>query len=325
MDLYLSLLRPLLFSLPAEAAHNLAILGLRLTPRAILRATFGPQPAEPVNLFGLKFPNPVGLAAGMDKNANALRAWESMGFGFVEAGTITALPQPGNPKPRSFRFIERQAIINRMGFNNDGASAVEARLRKLKRRGKWPRIPVGINIGKSKLTPNEQAASDYATSYRLLLPYGDYFVINVSSPNTPGLRALQDATALAEIIRTLKAIDSSKPLLVKIAPDLLQEDIRNIATMADLLNPVKLYPTSFSSLTLPTPDGPVLIYNTDGSVNSAIEPILNSGTVSPKGCDDLAKIVPSAQAQANRALQIAYQQVKGIRGTTTQQLAAILQ
>jgi dihydroorotate dehydrogenase len=233
MDLYLSLLRPLLFSLPAEAAHNLAILGLRLTPRAILRATFGPQPAEPVNLFGLKFPNPVGLAAGMDKNANALRAWESMGFGFVEAGTITALPQPGNPKPRSFRFIERQAIINRMGFNNDGASAVEARLRKLKRRGKWPRIPVGINIGKSKLTPNEQAASDYATSYRLLLPYGDYFVINVSSPNTPGLRALQDATALAEIIRTLKAIDSSKPLLVKIAPDLLQEDIRNIATMAD--------------------------------------------------------------------------------------------
>jgi dihydroorotate dehydrogenase len=233
MDPYNALLRPLLFSLPAEAAHNLAILCLHLTPRAILRSTFGPQPQAPVRLFGLDFPNPVGLAAGMDKNARALRSWEALGFGFVEAGTITALAQPGNPKPRSFRFIEHRAIVNRMGFNNAGASAVEARLRRMKASGNWPRIPVGINIGKSKLTPNEQAASDYATSFRLLLPYGDYFVVNVSSPNTPGLRALQDTAALAEIIRTLKAINASKPLLVKIAPDLVQEDIRQIAAMAD--------------------------------------------------------------------------------------------
>lgn len=233
MDPYLAILRPFLFSLPAEAAHNLAILGLRLTPRALLRSAFGTQPQSPTKLFGLEFPNPVGLAAGMDKNAKALRAWEAMGFGFVEAGTITALAQPGNPKPRSFRFVDQQAIVNRMGFNNAGASAVEARLRRMKSSGRWPRIPVGINIGKSKLTPNEQAASDYATSFRLLLPYGDYFVINVSSPNTPGLRALQDTAALAEIIRTLKAIDRVKPLLVKIAPDLVEEDIRQIASMAE--------------------------------------------------------------------------------------------
>lgn len=233
MDPYLTLLRPLLFNLPAEAAHNLAILGLRLSPRGLIRSAFGSRPLAPTKLFGLEFPNPVGLAAGMDKNAKALCAWEAMGFGFVEAGTITALAQPGNPKPRSFRYIDQEAIVNRMGFNNAGASAVEARLRRMKARGQWPRIPVGINIGKSKLTPNEQAASDYATSFRLLLPFGDYFVINVSSPNTPGLRALQDTAALAEIIRTLKAIDHKKPLLVKIAPDLVDEDIRQIASMAE--------------------------------------------------------------------------------------------
>jgi dihydroorotate dehydrogenase len=233
MDPYLTLLRPLLFNLPAEAAHNLAILGLRLSPRGFIRSAFGSRPLAPTKLFGLEFPNPVGLAAGMDKNAKALCAWEAMGFGFVEAGTITALAQPGNPKPRSFRYINQEAIVNRMGFNNAGASAVEARLRRMKSSRHWPRIPVGINIGKSKLTPNEQAASDYATSFRLLLPYGDYFVINVSSPNTPGLRALQDTAALAEIIRTLKTIDRKKPLLVKIAPDLVEEDIRQIAFMAE--------------------------------------------------------------------------------------------
>lgn len=233
MDSYIALLRPLLFSLPAEAAHNFALLALRLTPPPLLRLAFGQQPRSPMRLFGLDFPNPVGLAAGMDKNARALRSWEAQGFGFVEAGTVTALAQPGNPKPRSFRFVEHQAIINRMGFNNAGASAVETRLRRMKSSGNWPRIPVGINIGKSKLTPNEQAASDYATSFRLLLPFGDYFVINVSSPNTPGLRALQDTAALAEIIRTLKAIDRSKPLLVKIAPDLAPEDLRQIAAVAE--------------------------------------------------------------------------------------------
>lgn len=219
--------------LPAEAAHNLAILGLRLTPCPLLRLAFGGTPQKPTKLFGLTFPNPVGLAAGMDKNASALRAWEALGFGFVEVGTITALAQPGNPKPRCFRYPSQEALINRMGFNNAGASAVAERLARDKSSGKWPRVPVGINIGKSKITPNEQAASDYATSYKLLLPFGDYFVINVSSPNTPNLRALQDIEALREIIRTLKRINNIKPLLVKIAPDLPDEALREIAVLAE--------------------------------------------------------------------------------------------
>ena len=219
--------------LPPEAAHNLAILGLRLTPPSLLRVAFGATPQKHTKLFGLTFPNPVGLAAGMDKNASALRAWEALGFGFVEAGTITAMAQPGNPKPRCFRYPSQQALINRMGFNNAGASAVANRLARQKASGRWPRVPVGINIGKSKLTPNEQASSDYATSYKLLLPFGDYFVVNVSSPNTPNLRALQDRDALAEIIRTLKRINNIKPLLVKIAPDLTDDALRDIATLAE--------------------------------------------------------------------------------------------
>ena len=219
--------------LPAEAAHNLAILGLRMTPPSLLRAAFGATPQKPTKLFGLTFPNPVGLAAGMDKDASALRAWEALGFGFVEAGTITALAQPGNPKPRCFRYPSQQALINRMGFNNSGASVAAMRLARQKASGRWPRVPVGITIGKSKLTPNEQAASDYATSYKLLLPFGDYFVINVSSPNTPNLRALQDRDSLAEIIRTLKRINNIKPLLVKIAPDLTDDAVRDIAALAE--------------------------------------------------------------------------------------------
>jgi len=219
--------------LPAETAHNLAILGLRMTPPSLLRAAFGATPQKPTKLFGLTFPNPVGLAAGMDKDASALRAWEALGFGFVEAGTITALAQPGNPKPRCFRYPSQQALINRMGFNNSGASVAAVRLARQKASSRWPRVPVGINIGKSKLTPNEQAASDYATSYKLLLPFGDYFVINVSSPNTPNLRALQDRDSLAEIIRTLKRINNIKPLLVKIAPDLTDEAVRDIAALAE--------------------------------------------------------------------------------------------
>jgi dihydroorotate dehydrogenase len=233
VNLYHQLLRPFFFMLPAEAAHNLAILGLRLTPPYLLRAAFGATPQKPTKLFGLTFPNPVGLAAGMDKNASTLRAWEALGFGFVEAGTITALAQPGNPKPRCFRYPSEQALINRMGFNNAGASVTAERLARQKASGRWPRVPVGINIGKSKLTPNEQAASDYATSYKLLLPFGDYFVVNVSSPNTPNLRALQDRDSLAEIIRTLKRINNIKPLLVKIAPDLTDEAVRDIAALAE--------------------------------------------------------------------------------------------
>ena len=233
MNCYLQILRPLLFCLPAEAAHNLAMAALRLTPSLLIRSMFGPRPQRPLRLFGLDFPNPVGLAAGMDKNAVALPAWQAMGFGFLEAGTITALAQPGNEKPRCFRFPSQEALINRMGFNNRGASVAAKRLRRIKSSGRWPRIPVGINIGKSKVTPLENAASDYATSYNLLLPYGDYFVINVSSPNTPGLRTLQDSDSLAQIIRTLKRIHSGKPLLVKIAPDLTDDAVREMAALAE--------------------------------------------------------------------------------------------
>ncbi|TSA32312.1 MAG: quinone-dependent dihydroorotate dehydrogenase [Verrucomicrobiaceae bacterium] len=233
MNFYTDILRPGLFRFDPETAHHLALTGLRLTPSPLVRALFGGEATNPVRLFGLTFPNPVGLAAGMDKNAEVLGAWETLGFGFVEAGTVTALAQPGNDQPRCFRYPRLEALINRMGFNNDGAEKITARLASLKSSGRWPRIPVGMNIGKSKVTPLEEAARDYATSFRLLLPFGDYFVINVSSPNTPGLRQLQDRSSLAEIVRTLKDIDATKPLLVKIAPDLSDEAVREMAALAE--------------------------------------------------------------------------------------------
>jgi len=233
LNFYADILRPCLFRLDAETAHHLALTGLKLTPAPVLRALFGAAVKKPVRLFGVTFPNPVGLAAGMDKNAGVLGAWEALGFGFVEAGTVTARAQPGNDKPRCFRYPRQQALINRMGFNNPGAEAVARALSSLKSSGRWPRIPVGLNIGKSKVTPLEEAASDYAASFRRLLPYGDFFVINVSSPNTPGLRQLQDRESLAAIIRALKEIDPSKPLLVKIAPDLPDDAVREMAGLAE--------------------------------------------------------------------------------------------
>src|SRR5688500_2338313 len=144
-------------------------------------------PSAPVRVFGIEFPNPVGLAAGMDKNGIALRAWPALGFGFVEVGTVTWHPQPGNDRPRIFRLPEQQAIVNRMGFNNQGARALAQRLSGFKRE-----VPLGISLGKSKVTPLEEAVSDYRASYEALREHGDYFAVNVSSPNTPGLRSLQD-------------------------------------------------------------------------------------------------------------------------------------
>src|SRR5437762_3470604 len=168
---YQSFVRPLLFSLSPETAHNLAIRNLRAASSfsAGLRMLerFKPPP-NPKTVFGLAFPNPVGLAAGFDKNGVAIPAWAALGFGFVEIGTVTAKPQPGNPRPRIFRFPEQQALINRLGFNNDGADVVAVRLRALRDSGGWPRIPVGVNLGKSKITPLEQAVDDYLYSFRLL-------------------------------------------------------------------------------------------------------------------------------------------------------------
>src|SRR5438445_13280948 len=173
---YERLVRPLLFSLDAETAHRVTIELLRGASHfdlalRVLRS-FHP-PSQPETLFGLTFPNPIGLAAGLDKNGVALPAWAALGFGFIEIGTVTAKAQPGNPEPRIFRLPQQQALINRLGFNNDGADAIAERLRKLRGSGRWPTVPVGINIGKSKVTPLEHAADDYLYSFRLLHDFAD--------------------------------------------------------------------------------------------------------------------------------------------------------
>ena len=233
MSLYTALARPLLFCLPAETAHEVSMLLLGMAAAVLGRSV--PAPAgRPVECFGLRFPNAVGLAAGMDKNATALPAWPLMGFGFVEIGTVTARAQPGNAKPRVFRLPRQRALINRLGFNNEGAAAVAERLARWKASGRWPRVPVGINLGKSRVTPLEHAADDYAESFRLLRGHGDYFAVNVSSPNTPGLRELQAADHLRGILRALrKENPSGRPILVKIAPDLAGEDIDGIVSAGE--------------------------------------------------------------------------------------------
>jgi dihydroorotate dehydrogenase len=224
-SLYERLVRPLLFSLDAETAHHFTIASLRrashfdLALRPLKR--FAP-PSKPKTLFGLTFPNPIGLAAGLDKNGVALPAWAALGFGFIEIGTVTAMAQLGNPKPRIFRLPEQGALINRLGFNNDGADAIAKRLRGLRESGRWPAVPVGINIGKSRTTPLERATDDYLSSFRLLREYADYITLNVSSPNTPGLRELQEPAALSRLLHAIGSEPGStpKPLVVKLSPDL---------------------------------------------------------------------------------------------------------
>ena len=184
-------------------------------------------------LFGCRFPNPVGLAAGFDKNGVAAGIWDRFGFGFSEVGTVTWHGQPGNPRPRLFRLAAEQAALNRMGFNNDGAQALLKTLQrqKLDPPGRRPAV-LGINVGKSKITPIEQAPDDYASSLELLAPLADYAVINVSSPNTPGLRDLQDTTQLRRLVERLRRLQACPPLLVKIAPDLEDDAIDGIARLA---------------------------------------------------------------------------------------------
>ncbi len=216
--------RPWLFRLgegDAEAAHEwtlhrLARMGA--ASRALLRKRYFEH--RPVRLFGVEFPNRVGLAAGMDKNGVALDAWPALGFGFVEVGTVTALAQPGNDRPRLFRFPEQEAVVNRMGFNNQGAAALAQRL------AGWNRsVPLGISLGKSKVTPLEEAVADYRASYDAVHHYADYIAVNVSSPNTPGLRELQDKAHLDAILHALKG---DVPILVKIAPDLTEHAIGEV-------------------------------------------------------------------------------------------------
>jgi dihydroorotate dehydrogenase len=192
------------------------------------------DPRLRTQVFGLSFPSPVGLAAGFDKNAVALPAWEALGFGFAEVGTITAKAQRGNPRPRMFRIPELGAVINRLGFNNEGADRVAQRLEILKASGLWPAIPVGVNLGKSKVTPLEEATADYVASFRRLRKLGDYFVLNVSSPNTPGLRKLQDKAALEELLGAVQAENTGRaPLLLKIAPDLEWAAIDEILALVE--------------------------------------------------------------------------------------------
>jgi dihydroorotate dehydrogenase len=228
MTLYRRLARPILFRLgggDAETAHELTLRSLAAISRrpAAVRALAVLTRAtarSPRTVFGPRFLGPVGIAAGLDKDGRALPAWPALGFGFVEVGTVTARAQPGNDRPRLFRLRESEAIINRMGFNNAGAAALAARLDRVGLIG----VPLGISLGKSKATPLEEAIDDYLTSLRALAPYGDYFAINVSSPNTPGLRSLQDRAHLTALLAALRA-ETAKPILVKLAPDLSQQAI----------------------------------------------------------------------------------------------------
>jgi dihydroorotate dehydrogenase len=235
---YERFVRPLLFSLDAEIAHHLTVGILRSASLfdVALRAIRSFQPSsKPKTVFGLKFPNPIGLAAGLDKNGVALPAWAALGFGFIEIGTVTANAQPGNPKPRIFRLPEEEALINRLGFNNDGADAIAQRLAALRVSGRWPAVPVGINIGKSRATPLEQATNDYLYSFRLLRDFADYITLNISSPNTPGLRELQAPERLSELLHAIgdKAGTAPKPLVVKISPDVSDAELAAILAVCE--------------------------------------------------------------------------------------------
>lgn len=244
MDIYQVAIRPLLFNLlntDPEWLHQKTIHSLSLLSQSSDRSSvkwvnkFFKQSLcledrrLAQTLFGLNFPNPVGLAAGFDKDGVAADIWASLGFGFAELGTVTFVGQPGNPLPRLFRLPLDQAALNRMGFNNSGTEAMAARLAQRKP----DLIPIGINLGKSKVTPLEAAASDYLNSFCLLQALGDYFVVNVSSPNTPGLRSLQDAAMLDNILDVLQQENNTqKPIFVKIAPDLSWSAIADIIALA---------------------------------------------------------------------------------------------
>jgi dihydroorotate dehydrogenase len=263
---YRQAIRPVLFSNDAEAIHERTLHWLNWASRNELVCdaveSFLGAPRLPVDLFGLHFPNPIGLAAGMDKLGEAVPAWAALGFGFSELGGVTWLAQPGNPSPRVFRAIAESAIVNRMGFNNDGAVALAEQLRQWRALGRWPKHPVGINLGKSKITPLDRAAEDYANSFRELRDVADFFVVNVSSPNTPNLRQLQDKAALDEILAALQQVNGSaksevqnpKPILVKVAPDLTFEALDEILALTGPRNIAGIVATNTTIARPPTSD-----------------------------------------------------------------------
>lgn len=296
---YRKVVRPVLFANDAEQIHERTLHGLAWASRhpRVCGAvgSFLAAPALPVELFGLRFPNPVGLAAGMDKNAEAVPAWAALGFGFSELGGVTWHPQPGNQLPRVFRAISEAAIVNRMGFNNEGATALALRLNEWRQSGCWPAHPVGINLGKSKITPLDKAAEDYANSFRILRGLADFFVVNVSSPNTPNLRQLQDKSALDEILAALQTVQSpdsavqtpapgqhavrgpwsstapreiatvdygalrteQKPILVKVAPDLSFEALDEILELVETRRIAGIVATN-TTISRPEPHQPAV-------------------------------------------------------------------
>ena len=228
-----SYLRPLLFALDAETAHRFTLYGLDVAHRSNLLHLAAKPPADwPTTVFGIRFPNPVGLAAGLDKNADHLDALGALGFGFVEVGTTTPRPQPGNDKPRMFRLPRHEAIINRLGFNNQGVDALVRNVQRSSYRG-----VLGINIGKNKDTPNEKAVDDYLFCLEKVYPHATYVTVNISSPNTQGLRDLQEEATLRRFIETLREAQerlgsqagARKPMLLKIAPDLTEAELDGIA------------------------------------------------------------------------------------------------
>lgn len=234
MNVY-SLLKPLLFKLDAEEAHDLTLKGLqKLEKTGVLRFLAVQSPAIPRQVMGLTFPNPVGLAAGLDKNAAVIDGMAALGFGFIEVGTVTPRPQPGNPKPRLFRLPEAQGIINRFGFNNLGVDQLVQNVKAAKFKG-----ILGINIGKNFDTPNDRAAEDYLTCMRKVYSHASYITVNISSPNTKNLRALQEKEALGHLLATLKAEQNILsqvhgkyvPVTLKIAPDLTTEQVQEIAVL----------------------------------------------------------------------------------------------
>ncbi|MDD4932442.1 MAG: quinone-dependent dihydroorotate dehydrogenase [Methylacidiphilaceae bacterium] len=227
--LYRSLLRPLLFCLPPEGAHRIALsLCAHSWAEGFLRLLSPPSPLGlERTVWGLRFPGPLGLAAGFDKDGVALGTWEALGFGFCEIGTVTPLPQEPNPAPRLQRLPRSEALWNRLGFPSEGAERVARRLALRRAEQAWPNFPVGINVGKSRQTDLDRAADDYARAFSLLRPYGDFFVLNLSSPNTPGLRSLQQETHLRTVLEAVAGSNPppAKPILVKIAPDLGEREL----------------------------------------------------------------------------------------------------
>jgi len=224
--------RRALFTAPPERIHRLVFGALRAatatgaTRRGLSRSLAPRDPVLASTVFGVRFPGPLGLAAGFDKDGLGLNTWGALGFGYAEIGTVTPRPQPGNPEPRLFRLPADHALLNRLGFNNDGAGQLALRLARHR-----PAVPIGVNIGKSKSTPAGDAAADYAAGARLLGPLASYLVVNVSSPNTPGLRDLQAIESLRPILAAVLA-QTSTPVLVKIAPDLSDDDVDAVADLA---------------------------------------------------------------------------------------------